>query len=191
MKIHSYNEWDRLREVVVGRADHANWPTQNPVFALEQQRTDWKETPVPSGPVPDWIIQEANQDLESLCDVLRSYDVVVHRPQALDWQARNGFGTYSVRDRLLIAGDTVHFLIHSSYWWQGNQLKPGQTVQLRATDTQFAPLGNAIEAELLTRKNLGTYGSGVNETTLKLKNPADLNQLATWKKSPVVRLLAP
>ena len=48
----------------------------------------------------------------------------------------------------LITGDTVRFLIHSSYWFQGNQLKPGQTVQLRATDAQFAPLGNAVEAEL-------------------------------------------
>ncbi len=32
---------------------------------------------------------------------------------------------------------------------------------------------DAVEVELVTRKNLGTYGSGVNETTLKLKNPAD------------------
>ena len=89
-----------------------------------------------------------------------------------------------------IDGDTVHFLIHSSYWFQGNQLKPGAALQLRATDAQFAPTGDAVEAELLTRKNLGTYGSGVNETTLKLKNPADAKKLAAWKKSPVVRLIA-
>ena len=87
-----------------------------------------------------------------------------------------------------IDGDTVHFLIHSSYWFQGNQLKPGQPVQLRTTDSQFNPTGDAIEAELLTRKNLGTYGSGVNETTLKLKNPADAKKLAVWKKSQVARL---
>jgi hypothetical protein len=89
----------------------------------------------------------------------------------------------------LVTGDTVHFLIHSSYWFQGNQLKPGQTVQLRATDAQFAPTGEAIEAELLTRKNLGTYGSGVNETTLKLKNATDAKKLVAWKKSQVVRLI--
>ena len=90
----------------------------------------------------------------------------------------------------LVTGDTVHFLIHSSYWFQGNQLKPGQLVHLRATDAQFAPTGEAIEAELLTRKNLGTYGSGVNETTLKLKNATDAKKLAGWKKSQVSRLLA-
>ena len=89
-----------------------------------------------------------------------------------------------------VNGETVHFLIHSSYWFQGNLLKPGQTLQLRATDAQFAPTGDAMEAELVTRKNLGTYGSGVNETTLKLKNPADAKKLAAWKKSQVVRLLA-
>jgi gluconolactonase len=90
----------------------------------------------------------------------------------------------------LVSGDTVHFLIHSSYWFQGNQLKPGQLVQLRATDAQFNPTGDPIEAELVTRKNLGTYGSGVNETTLKLKNTADAKKLAGWKKSQIARILA-
>jgi gluconolactonase len=88
-----------------------------------------------------------------------------------------------------VDGETVHFLIHSSYWFQGNLLKPGQAVQLRATDAQFAPTGDALEAELVTRKNLGTYGSGVNETTLKLKNPADAKKLSGWKKSQVLRII--
>jgi gluconolactonase len=88
-----------------------------------------------------------------------------------------------------VNGEIVHFLLHSSYWHQGNQLKPGMALQLRATDAQFAPIGDAIEAELVTRKNLGTYGSGVNETTLKLKNPADTKKLAGWKKSQVVRVI--
>lgn len=107
MLIHSHNEWDRLREIVVGRADHANWPGSDPVFAQESSRTDWKETPVPSGPVPQHIIDEANEDLEALCDVLRKYDVQVHRPEIRDWQATGGFNTYSVRDRLLIAGNVI------------------------------------------------------------------------------------
>jgi N-dimethylarginine dimethylaminohydrolase len=107
MKIQSYNEWDRLREVVVGRADHANWPSRDPVFAQESSRTDWKETPVPAGPVPQHIIDEANEDLEALCAVLASHDVIVNRPDVMDWQARGGFGTYSVRDRLLIAGNVI------------------------------------------------------------------------------------
>lgn len=107
MKIHSYNEWDRLREIVVGRADHANWPTQDPVFAQESSRTDWKETPVPAGPVPQWIIDETNQDLDVLCQILRGFNVEVHRPRDLDFPALGGMYNYCPRDRLLIAGDTI------------------------------------------------------------------------------------
>ncbi len=107
MKIHSFNEWDPLRSVVVGRADHANWPTKDPVFRSESERTLWKETPLPSGPVPDWIIQEANEDLDELAAVLRSLNVEVLRPGDLDFQEHDGMYNYCPRDRLLVYGDTV------------------------------------------------------------------------------------
>jgi glycine amidinotransferase len=61
--ISSYNEWDPLKRVVVGIADYANWPTTDPVFAKESTKTLWTETPVPTGPVPQWIIDEANEVL--------------------------------------------------------------------------------------------------------------------------------
>jgi scyllo-inosamine-4-phosphate amidinotransferase 1 len=107
MKIHSYNEWDPLRSVVVGRADHANWPTNDPVFKLESERTLWKETPVPSGPVPDWIIKEANEDLDQLVGLLKSLNVEVFRPDDFNFQAHDGMYNYCPRDRLLVYGDTV------------------------------------------------------------------------------------
>ena len=53
--ISSYNEWDNLQRVVVGTATNANWPLYDPVFKLESEKTLWKESPVPSGPVPQWI----------------------------------------------------------------------------------------------------------------------------------------
>ena len=107
MKIHSFNEWDPLRTVVVGRANHANWPTKDPVFRSESERTLWKETPLPSGPVPDWIIKEANEDLDQLVGVLRSLNVEVLRPDDLDFQEHDGMYNYCPRDRLLVYGDTV------------------------------------------------------------------------------------
>ena len=107
MKIHSYNEWDPLRSVVVGRADHANWPTNDPVFKLESERTLWKESPVPSGPVPDWIIKEANEDLDQLVGLLKSLNVEVFRPDDFNFQAHDGMYNYCPRDRLLVYGDTV------------------------------------------------------------------------------------
>ena len=36
--IHTYNEWDKLQEIVVGIADHANWPADDPVFANESEK---------------------------------------------------------------------------------------------------------------------------------------------------------
>jgi scyllo-inosamine-4-phosphate amidinotransferase 1 len=105
--ISSFNEWDQLKEIVVGTADFANWPTDDPVFAQESEKTTWTETPVPSGPVPDWIIDEANQDLDILADTLEKLGVIVHRPMPIDFQARDGMYNYCPRDRLLVYGNTV------------------------------------------------------------------------------------
>ena len=107
MKIHSYNEWDQLREIYVGIADHANWPSTDPVFAKESEKTLWKETPVPSGPVPQWIIDEANEDLDSLAAILVEQGVKVNRPTDMNFQMMGGMYNYCPRDRFLIAGDKI------------------------------------------------------------------------------------
>ncbi|CAB4133435.1 COG1834 N-Dimethylarginine dimethylaminohydrolase [uncultured Caudovirales phage] len=105
--IHSYNEWDSIKEIVVGRADFANWPSNDPVFSKESEKTTWTETPVPSGPVPDWIIDEANEDLDTLAMMLEKYGATVHRPKAINFQERGGMYNYCPRDRLLIHGNTI------------------------------------------------------------------------------------
>jgi N-dimethylarginine dimethylaminohydrolase len=105
--IHSYNEWDLIKEIVVGRADFANWPSNDPVFARESEKTTWRETPVPSGPVPDWIIDEANEDLDLLASTLEMCGATVHRPDVIDFQQRGGMYNYCPRDRLLIYGNTI------------------------------------------------------------------------------------
>jgi glycine amidinotransferase/scyllo-inosamine-4-phosphate amidinotransferase 1 len=105
--ISSFNEWDPIKEIVVGRADFANWPSQDPVFAQESEKTTWTETPVPSGPVPDRIIDEANEDLDILAGTLEQLDIVVHRPKAINFQERGGMYNYCPRDRFLIHGTTL------------------------------------------------------------------------------------
>ena len=107
MKINSSNEWGKLRSVVVGSATHANWPDTDPVFAQESFKTTWTETPVPSGPVPQWIIDEANEDLEDLADVLVKLGVEVHRPHEINFVEKQGMYNYCPRDRLVIAGNCV------------------------------------------------------------------------------------
>jgi scyllo-inosamine-4-phosphate amidinotransferase 1 len=105
--ISTHNEWDPLKKIVVGSATHANWPVNDPVFSKESEKTSWKETPVPSGPVPQWIIDEANEDLDGLAKILTDLGVEVVRPEPLNFQAHDGLYNYCPRDRLLIVGDKV------------------------------------------------------------------------------------
>ena len=102
--IHSFNEWDPLRSIVIGSATGANWPTDDPVFAEESQHTTWTETAVPAGSVPTWIQDQANEDLETLAHIVRSYGAEVIRPQPRDFAATHGMYNYCPRDRLIVAG---------------------------------------------------------------------------------------
>ena len=105
--INSCNEWDPLEAIVVGSATNANWPMTDPVFAEEARTSLWTETPAPSGPVPQFIIDEANRELDILSETLVRYGATVYRPRPMDFVKRNGMYNYCPRDRLLIAGDTV------------------------------------------------------------------------------------
>ena len=105
--ISSHNEWDPVREIVVGSATGANWPSTDPVFSQESTKTTWTQTPVPSGAVPQWIIDEANWDLDQLAAELVRHGAIVRRPRPRDFVATQGMYNYCPRDRLLIAGNTI------------------------------------------------------------------------------------
>ena len=105
--INTWDEWSPLRRVVVGSATDANWPTTDPVFSREGEKTTWKETPVPRGPVPQRIIEEANEDLDALSTALTGLGVEVVRPDPLNFQTHDGMYNYCPRDRLLIYGDVI------------------------------------------------------------------------------------
>ena len=105
--ISSYNEWDPLKSVVVGSARYANWPSSDPVFAQESEKTTWKETPVPSGLVPDHIVDEADEDLNTLAYTLHNLGIQVIRPSPRNYPVTGGMYNYCPRDRLLIYGSTI------------------------------------------------------------------------------------
>lgn len=105
--ISSFNEWDPLKKIIVGDATHANWPVNDPVFKLEGEKTLWKDTPVPKGPVPQWIIDEANEDLDQLATTLTKLGVEVERPEPLNFQTHDGMYNYCPRDRFIVHGNTV------------------------------------------------------------------------------------
>ena len=105
--ISGYNEYSTLKRIVVGDATHANWPTKDPVFRSEAERTLWKDSPLPSGPVPEHIIHEANQDLQGLCSILTKHGVEVVRPSTFDFQTHDGLYNYCPRDRFIVHGSTI------------------------------------------------------------------------------------
>ena len=100
--ISTFNEWSPLKKIVVGSATHASWPVTDPVFSKESEKTTWKETPVPRGPVPQRIIDEANEDLDILATTLMSLGVEVVRPDPLNFQTHDGMYNYCPRDRFLV-----------------------------------------------------------------------------------------
>ena len=105
--VNSCNEWDPLEAIIVGSATNANWPMTDPVFAEEARNSLWKETPAPNGPVPQFIVDEANRELDILSETIVRYGATVYRPKPMNFVERNGMYNYCPRDRLLIAGDTV------------------------------------------------------------------------------------
>ena len=107
MKISSYNEWDSIKSIVVGSAQGANWPRTDPVFRAESETTAWRDTPLPSGAVPQWIIDETEEDLEQLVNTLQQAGAEVVRPSPRDYVSVDGMYNYCPRDRVLVAGDRV------------------------------------------------------------------------------------
>jgi N-dimethylarginine dimethylaminohydrolase len=79
----------------------------DPVFSKESEKTTWTETPVPRGPVPQRIIDEANEDLNELASILTNLGVEVVRPDSLNFQTHDGMYNYCPRDRLLVYGNTI------------------------------------------------------------------------------------
>jgi N-dimethylarginine dimethylaminohydrolase len=115
VKINSHNEWDKLREVIVGTAARSkavlswNKPEKPSLELLERARELAQEA------YPDWFMSEIEEDLEGLCDALRGYGAIVHRPTVHDinslysspfWSS-TGNNVYNVRDLHMVVGNTV------------------------------------------------------------------------------------
>jgi N-dimethylarginine dimethylaminohydrolase len=171
MKISSWNEWDPLREIVVGTATNANWPVHDPVFRAESETTLWKDTPLPIGPVPQWIIDETNEDLEALCDILRQASVTVHRPTDMDFVAADGMYNYCPRDRLLIAGDVVvdtnmHYPCRNMETESLQAVLAGNTVLKMPRESEFV-----LDAANVCR---------LNDTLLYLESASGNRAAAVW-----------
>jgi glycine amidinotransferase len=101
----SKNEWDPLKSVIVGIADDAKIPSST--FGLRTVNyadlTFSEYLAVNHGPYPKQVIDEANEDLETLCDFLRSESIDVLRPNSNDPEYYN----YCPRDTVLVHDDII------------------------------------------------------------------------------------
>lgn len=114
MKVGSWNEWDPLRHVVVGRADGTMVQAPEPAVVR-----DWPEHGFPRGthgPMPEDMTAAANAQLDHLARVLEERSIRVDRPRPLDfgrpvgtpeWSQRSMFGAMPVRDVLMVIGNEL------------------------------------------------------------------------------------
>lgn len=82
--VSSWTEWDPLEEIVVGRADGAQFEPTEP-GSRPQVRGGAAGGPFPVGPKAQDVIERANQELDGLADLLRSQGVTVRRPADIDF----------------------------------------------------------------------------------------------------------
>lgn len=115
MKINSHNEWDKLREVIVGTADGTTavltWSKPEPIPESVKE----KAYKLAREAYPQWFLDEVNEDLNGLCEVFKQYGVKVYRPKVHDitkmysspYWSSTGNNIYNVRDLHLIVGNNV------------------------------------------------------------------------------------
>lgn len=100
----SKNEWDPLKTVVVGIADDAKIPSLDKSLRCINYADRKDESTIPQGRYPQQVIDEANEDLEKFCDLLKGEDVEVLRP---DIAVEPQYYNYCPRDNVLVYDDLI------------------------------------------------------------------------------------
>ncbi len=111
----SWNEWDPLETVIVGRATGARLPNEDPSLRAINYAGMKNTDPIPSGPYPTHVIEESEEDLSALCAALKGLGVTVLRPDPIDLSAEyatrhwrsSGYYSYCPRDSVLVHGNKI------------------------------------------------------------------------------------
>ena len=112
--VNSWNEWDPLKHVIVGRA--VGTMVQAPEIAVQRE---WEENGFPLGaygPYPEEMTAKAEEQLDNFAKILESRGIRVDRPTPLDfsqtvqtpdWIQETMFGCMPPRDLLLTVGNEI------------------------------------------------------------------------------------
>jgi glycine amidinotransferase len=110
----SWNEWDPLKHVIVGRADGTVVQAPEPATVR-----DWPKDGFPKGkygPLPKEMEIKANEQLDNFAKMLESRGIRVDRPtpidftqtvQTPDWVQKSMFGVMPPRDLLATVGNEI------------------------------------------------------------------------------------
>lgn len=114
--VNSYNGWDPLEEVIVGRLEGATIPPAHPSVTFTLPKRSARILGLLSGlHYPRSVVRAAQNQLQGFIDILKAEGVRVRRPVILEgrkpivhhtWKNR-GFCTACPRDGFLVIGDEI------------------------------------------------------------------------------------
>lgn len=127
--VRTYNEWDPLEEVIVGRLEGATVPTSHVTFDGNLPPVArWLYRPLAGRRYPRILVKRAQQELDRLVGLIEQAGVRVRRPDIVDfsvpcstpsWKSK-GFCTASPRDGLIVVGDEI---IETPMAWRSRQFE--------------------------------------------------------------------
>ena len=113
--VNSWNEWDPLREVVVGSArgaaDMGFEPALSPYFPAGSPERNYRGQPVHPA-----VVDDAERQLDYFAELLNQRGITVQRPDPVehsisvktpDWDIAGGHATSCPRDLLLVIGNEI------------------------------------------------------------------------------------
>lgn len=132
--VNSWNEWDPLVEVIIGRADGACVPPKEPAYMVKSEGR--VAQPDFSGPHDHESIRAAAKQQDNLCKVLSNLGVVVRRPEPTnfnisvetpDWRIPHQNACSCPRDTLLVLGNEI---IEAPMSWRSRffEYRPYRTI---------------------------------------------------------------
>jgi len=114
--VNSWNEWDPLEEVIVGRLDGAVVPPFHVSVTYNRPHsTSWLHRLAAGRRYPQWMVRRAQTELDGFIRLLEAEGVRVRRPEPIDqrrrvhtrlWSSR-GFCLACPRDVYLVVGDEI------------------------------------------------------------------------------------
>ncbi|XP_039260255.2 glycine amidinotransferase, mitochondrial-like [Styela clava] len=114
--VSSYNEWDPLEEVIVGRPEGACIPSFTVEVKANTNQAYWNFYEKHGGQLfPEKHLELAVKEVEEFCNILRHEGVTVRRPDIVDWAKEyetpdfKAKGLYSAmpRDILIVIGEEI------------------------------------------------------------------------------------